>query len=151
MPEIKPILFAEDNHKDAELTLAALAENHLANWVTHVRDGVLAMEYLRCQGEFKDRNPGNPAVVILDVKMPRMDGIDVLRAIRADPALKMISVVMLTSSREEQDVIRSYELGVNAYVVKPVKFSDFMEAVNHLGVFWAVLNEPPPGEAPANG
>ncbi|MEI6915370.1 MAG: response regulator [Armatimonadota bacterium] len=146
MLEIRPVLFAEDSPKDAELTLAALAESHLFNKITHVKDGVQAMEYLRCQGEFSDRKSGNPAVVILDVKMPRMDGIGVLRAIRADPILDQVSVVMLTSSSEEQDLIRSYELGVNAYVLKPVKFSEFVDAVKHLGIFWAVLNEAPPEE-----
>lgn len=144
MAELKPILFAEDNPSDVELTLEALADYNLVNRVTHVKDGVEAMEYLRCEGAYSDRKPGNPAVVILDVKMPRMDGIDVLRAIRADEALKMIPVVMLTSSREEHDLIRSYELGSNAYVVKPVKFSEFVEAVRHVGVFWAMLNELPP-------
>ncbi len=144
MTELKPILFAEDNPSDVELTLEALADNNLANLVTHVKDGVEAMEYLRCEGKYSGRKPGNPAVVILDIKMPRMDGIDVLRAIRTDETLKMIPVVMLTSSREEHDLIRSYDLGVNAYVVKPVKFSEFVEAVRHVGVFWAVLNELPP-------
>jgi len=144
MPELRQILFAEDNPKDVELTLEALADNNLANRVEVVRDGVEAMEYLRREGKYKLRSPGNPAVAILDIKMPRMDGLEVLRAIRSDPALKMIPVVMLTSSREEQDLIRSYELGINAYVVKPVKFSEFIEAVKHLGVFWAILNERPP-------
>ena len=144
MPELRQILFAEDNPKDVELTLEALADNNLANRVEVVRDGVEAMEYLRREGKYKERRPGNPAVAILDIKMPRMDGIEVLRAIRSDPVLKMILVVMLTSSREEQDLIRSYELGINAYVVKPVKFSEFIEAVKHLGVFWAILNERPP-------
>jgi len=144
MPELRQILFAEDNPKDVELTLEALADNNLANRVEVVRDGVEAMEYLRCEGKYKLRSPGNPAVAILDIKMPRMDGLEVLRAIRSDPALKMIPVVMLTSSREEQDLIRSFELGINAYVVKPVKFSEFIEAVKHLGVFWAILNERPP-------
>jgi len=144
MPELRQILFAEDNPKDVELTLEALADNNLGNRVEVVRDGVEAMEYLRREGKYKLRSPGNPAVAILDIKMPRMDGLEVLRAIRSDPALKMIPVVMLTSSREEQDLIRSYELGINAYVVKPVKFSEFIEAVKHLGVFWAILNERPP-------
>jgi len=144
MSELKPILLAEDNPSDAELTLEALADNKPANRVTLVRDGVEAMEYLRREGKYTMRKPGNPAVVILDIKMPRMDGIDVLRAIRSDPALKLIPVVMLTSSREEQDLIRSYELGINAYVVKPVKFSDFVEAVKQVGGFWAMLNELPP-------
>lgn len=143
MHELKPILLAEDNPKDIELTLEALSDYSLANRVIVVRDGVEAMNYLRCEGKHKRRKPGNPAVAILDIKMPRMDGIDVLQAIRTDPALKTIPVVMLTSSREEQDLIRSYELGVNAYVVKPVKFSEFIEAVKQVGVFWAILNELP--------
>ena len=143
MHGLKPILLAEDNPSDAELTLEALADNNLANRVVHVRDGVEAMEYLLCEGKFKTRGPGNPAVVILDIKMPRMDGIEVLRAIRSDPALKMTPVVMLTSSKEEHDLIRSYELGINAYVVKPVKFADFLAAVKQLGGFWALLNEQP--------
>lgn len=143
MPRLKPILFAEDSPKDAELTLEALTGNNLANQVTHVEDGVEAMEYLRRQGQYATREPINPAVVLLDIKMPRMDGIEVLRAIRADAALKMIPVVMLTSSLEEHDLIRSYELGVNAYVVKPVTFSEFIVAVKQVGNFWAVLNEIP--------
>lgn len=144
MPELKPILLAEDNPRDIELTREALAEYNLVNRVIVVRDGVEALEYLRCEGPYATRTPGNPAVAILDIKMPRLDGIEVLRAIRADAALKMLPVVMLTSSREEQDLIRSYALGINAYVVKPVKFSDFVTAVKHLGVFWAILNELPP-------
>jgi CheY-like chemotaxis protein len=144
MPELKSILLAEDSPRDAELTLEALADNNIANRVTLVKDGVEAMEYLRCEGEYTTRKPGNPAVVVLDIKMPRMDGIEVLRAIRSDPALKLIPVVMLTSSREEQDLIRSYELGGNAYVVKPMKFLEFVEAVKQVGVFWAMLNELPP-------
>ncbi len=144
MSELRPILLAEDSPNDAELTLEALADNNLANRVTHVSDGVEAMEFLRCEGKYQSRKPLNPAVAILDIKMPRMDGIEVLRAIRSDPAFKMIPVVMLTSSREEQDLIRSYELGINAYVVKPVNFSEFVKAVKQLGGFWAVLNELPP-------
>ncbi len=144
MSDLKPILLAEDNPSDLELTLEALAGNNLANRVAVVRDGVEALEYLRCEGKFSQRNRGNPAVAILDIKMPRMDGIEVLRAIRADAALKTIPVVMLTSSREEHDLIRSYELGSNAYVVKPVKFSEFIDAVRHIGVFWAMINELPP-------
>lgn len=145
MSELKSILLAEDNPQDAELTLEALADHKLVNRVILVRDGVEAMEYLRCQGKYTGRRPDNPAVVILDIKMPRMDGIEVLRAIRSDPALKLIPVVMLTSSREQQDLVRSYELGSNAYVVKPVKFPDFVAAVKQLGIFWAMLNELPPG------
>jgi CheY-like chemotaxis protein len=142
--ELRTILFAEDNPKDIELTLEALAENNLANQVTVVRDGVETMEYLRCEGKYKLRKPKLPAVLLLDIKMPRMDGIEVLRAIRSDPALKLLPIVILTSSREEQDLIRSYELGVNAYVVKPVEFKDFIQAVKEIGVFWAVVNELPP-------
>ena len=144
MHELKPILLAEDNPRDAELTLEALADYNLANRVTLVKDGVEAMEYLRSEGKYSTRESGNPAVAILDIKMPRMDGIDVLRAIRSTPEYRLMPVVMLTSSREEQDLLRSYKLGINAYVFKPVKFSEFIEAVKHIGVFWAILNELPP-------
>jgi CheY-like chemotaxis protein len=144
MVEIRTILFAEDNPRDVELTLEALGDHNLANNVIVVRDGVETMEYLRREGKYKQRKPGNPAVLLLDIKMPRMDGIEVLRTIRSDNLLKMLPVVMLTSSREEQDLIKSYELGVNAYVVKPVDFKEFIEAVKQLGVFWAVINEVPP-------
>lgn len=144
MSELKPILLAEDNSRDIELTLEALKDYSLANRVVVVRDGVEAMEYLRCEGKYSQRKPGNPAVVILDIKMPRMDGIEVLQAIRSNPILKMTPVVMLTSSSEEQDLIRSYKLGSNAYVVKPVKFSEFIDAVKQVGIFWAILNELPP-------
>ncbi|MFA6314667.1 MAG: response regulator [Sterolibacterium sp.] len=143
MLEVRPILLAEDSPKDAELIIESLADCNLANRVVRVCDGVEAMEYLRCEGKYQTRQPANPAVVVLDIKMPRMDGIDVLRAVRSDPALKLIPVVMLTSSREEHDVLRSYELGSNAYVVKPVKFTEFVEAVKQVGVFWAMLNELP--------
>jgi CheY-like chemotaxis protein len=145
MVEIRTILFAEDNPRDVELTLEALGDHNLANNVITVRDGVETMEYLRREGKYKQRRPGNPAVLLLDIKMPRMDGIEVLRAIRSDKLLKMLPVVMLTSSREEQDLIKSYELGVNAYVVKPVDFKEFIEAVKQVGVFWAVINEVPAG------
>ena len=144
MVEIRTILLAEDNPKDVELTLEALGDHNLANNVIVVRDGVETMDYLRCEGKYKQRKPGNPAVLLLDIKMPRMDGIEVLKAIRSDKKLHTLPVVMLTSSREEQDVIKSYELGVNAYVVKPVNFKEFIEAVKQLGVFWAVINEVPP-------
>jgi CheY-like chemotaxis protein len=143
MAELRTILLAEDNPKDVELTLEALAEHNLANHVIVVRDGVEAMEYLQCQGKHKLRKPELPAVLLLDIKMPRMDGIEVLRAVRNDPGLKILPVVMLTSSREEQDLIKSYELGVNAYVVKPVDFKDFIQAVKEIGVFWAIINEMP--------
>jgi len=138
------ILLAEDNPNDVELTIEALAQHNLANRVTVAHDGVEAMEYLRREGAFKDREPGDPAVVLLDIKMPRKDGLEVLREIRSDPALKKVPVVILTSSREEQDLITSYDLGVNAYVVKPVNFPSFIDAVKQLGVFWAVINERPP-------
>jgi len=142
--DVEAILLAEDSANDAELTLEALAAHNLANRVTVVRDGVEAMEYLRCEGQYEHREPGNPAVVLLDIKMPRKDGLEVLREIRADPRLRRLPVVILTSSREEQDIVTSYDLGVNAYVVKPVDFAAFIEAVKELGVFWAVVNQTPP-------
>jgi len=144
MTKLRTILLAEDNPNDIELTLEAMAENNLANQVVVVNDGVEALEYLRCEGKYKHRKEGNPAVVLLDIKMPRMDGIEVLRKIRSEPALKKLPVVILTSSREEQDLVTTYELGVNAYVVKPVDFQQFMNAVKEIGVFWALLNELPP-------
>lgn len=144
MVELKTILYAEDNPKDVELTLEALTENNLANNVAVVRNGVETMEYLRREGKYKERKPGNPAVLLLDIKMPLMDGLEVLQAIRGDEALKTLPIVMLTSSREEQDLVKSYKLGVNAYVVKPVDFKDFIEAVKHIGAFWALINEGPP-------
>lgn len=144
MSKLKTILLAEDNPKDVELTLEAMAENNLANQVVVVKDGVEALEYLRCEGKHKFRKPGNPVVILLDIKMPRMDGIEALRQIRSDAALKRIPVVMLTTSREEKDLINTYELGVNAYVVKPVSFQQFVGAVKQIGSFWAVLNELPP-------
>jgi CheY-like chemotaxis protein len=143
MIELKTILLAEDNPRDVELTIEALSAHNLANHVTVVKDGVEALEYLRCEGQYKGRKKGLPAVLLLDIKMPRMDGIEVLEAIRSDDRVKMLPVVMLTSSREEPDLKKCYALGVNAYVVKPVDFKDFMGAVKHLGVFWALLNELP--------
>ena len=145
IPDLKRILLAEDSARDVELTLEALAEHRLANEVVVTRDGAEAWDYLSCIGKFASRPPGNPAVVLLDLKMPKMDGLEVLRAMRASETLRSIPVVMLTSSREERDVVESYELGVNAYVVKPVAFDDFVAAVRNLGLFWAVLNQPPPG------
>ena len=144
MNDLRTILLAEDNPKDAELTLEALAEHKLANQVIVVKDGLEAWDYLRRAGKYKLREGGNPAVVLLDIKMPLMDGIEVLRAIRNDPALNVLPVVMLTSSREEPDLERSYALGANAYVVKPVNFKDFMDAIKQVGVFWALINELPP-------
>jgi CheY-like chemotaxis protein len=143
--EIKSILLAEDNAKDIELTLAALEEHNLANDVVVVRDGQEALDYLKQEGKYKMRTKGNPAVILLDIKMPKVDGLQVLKTLKTDPDLKMIPVVMLTSSREEKDLVQSYSLGVNAYVVKPVNFADFVTAVKELGSFWAVINEPPVG------
>ena len=143
MVSLRKILLVEDNPNDLELTLAALEEHNLANRVVSLNDGVEAMEYLLYQGEFKNREKENPAVILLDIKMPRMDGIEVLQAIKSNPDLKTIPVVMLTSSREEPDLKKCYELGVNAYVVKPVNFKDFFNAIKQLGVFWALINELP--------
>lgn len=138
------ILLAEDSAQDAELTLNALAEHNITNSVDVARDGAEALDYLYRRGEFAGRPGGNPVLVLLDLKMPRMDGLEVLRTVKADPQLRTIPVVILTSSREEQDVVRSYELGVNAYVVKPVEFDQFMRAVRDLGLFWLLVNETPP-------
>ena len=145
MTPLKRILLVEDNHRDVELTLAALDEFKLANEVVVARDGVEALDYLHGRGQFSGHGNGFPVVVLLDLKMPRMDGLEVLREIRNDSALKALPVVMITSSREEQDLLRSYELGVNAYVVKPVDFQKFVESIKQIGFFWAVINEPPPG------
>lgn len=145
MIELKRILLVEDNPNDIELTLAALAEHNLANSVISLTDGVQAMEYLHYEGKYKNREKQLPAVILLDIKMPRMDGIEVLQQIKSDPLLKTIPVIMLTSSREEPDLRKCYALGVNAYVVKPVNFKDFFDAVKHLGIFWAVINELPNG------
>jgi len=145
MSQLKRILLAEDNEHDVELTLNALAENRLANEVVVVRDGAEALDYLYRRGPYRLRDEGNPVVLLLDLKMPKVDGLEVLRQLKQDDALRQMPVVMLTSSREESDLVESYRLGVNAYVVKPVEFSRFVEAVRELGVFWAVLNEAPPG------
>lgn len=141
---LRPILLVEDNPNDIELTLIALEKVRLANPVVSVRDGVEALDYLRREGQWAGRAEENPAVILLDKKLPKIDGHEVLKIVRTDENLKRIPVVMLTSSREEKDLLRSYDLGVNAYVVKPVEFDDFMAAISDLGVFWAVLNEPPP-------
>jgi CheY-like chemotaxis protein len=141
---LKPILLVEDNPHDLELTLVALERTQLANEVVVARDGQDALDYMRAEGAWQARMPGNPAVILLDLKLPRVDGLEVLEAVRASVEFKSVPVVMLTSSREETDLLRSYELGVNAYVVKPVDFKEFVEAIADLGVFWAVLNEPPP-------
>lgn len=144
MVKLKRILLVEDNANDAELTLEALAEHNLANGVDVVRDGAEALDYLYLRGKYSDNEPYNLAVILLDLKLPKVDGLEVLSAIKADDKLKVIPVVVLTSSREERDVVDSYRLGVNAYVVKPVNFSEFITAVKEIGAFWAIVNEPPP-------
>jgi CheY-like chemotaxis protein len=141
------ILIVEDDPRDVELTLTALEEYNLANAVVVTRDGQEALDYLHRRGQFHARSDGNPAVMLLDLKLPKVDGLEVLKQVRSDEHLKMIPVVVLTSSHEEKDMMRSYKLGVNAYVVKPVDFHEFVNAVKELGVFWAVINEPPPGSA----
>lgn len=145
MDLLKPILLVEDNPKDLELTLVALSKSNLANEVITLRDGVEALDYLRCEGNWANRPQGHPALVLLDLKLPRVDGMQVLECIKNSDGLRQVPVVVLTSSREERDLLQSYRLGVNAYVVKPVDFHEFIEAVRDLGIFWAVLNEPPPG------
>jgi CheY-like chemotaxis protein len=141
------ILLVEDDPYDVELTLSALAENHLANEVVVVRDGAEALDYLYRRGAYESRVAGHPVVMLLDLKLPKVDGLEVLEHVKSNPDLKTTPVVMLTSSREEQDLAKSYNLGTNAYVVKPVDFSDFVEAIRKLGLFWAVVNQPPPGSA----
>lgn len=145
MNELGRILLVEDDPKDIDLTLAALGEYKLANEVIVVRDGAEALDYLHTKGNYRSRARENPAVVLLDLKLPKVDGLEVLREIRSDERLKYIPVVVLTSSREDRDMVASYKLGVNAYVVKPVDFHEFVNAVKELGVFWAMINEPPPG------
>ena len=147
MTPLKHILLVEDSARDAELILDALGGHQLANEVVHVRDGAEALDYLYRRGQFADRTDGQPALILLDLKLPKVDGLQVLRQVKGDPALKMLPVVMMTSSREEQDLLHSYQLGVNAYVVKPMKFQDFIEAVRQVGAFWGVINEVPPASA----
>lgn len=139
------ILMVEDDPKDVELTLTALEEYNLANEVIVTRDGEQALDYLYCRGEYTTRSTDNPAVMLLDLKLPKVNGLEVLKQIKSDGKLSMIPVVVLTSSKEEKDMVASYKLGVNAYVVKPVDFHEFVNAIKELGVFWAVINEPPPG------
>ena len=145
MTAIGRILIVEDDPNDVELTLTALGEYNLANEVVVARDGQQALDYLYCRGEFNGRPTDNPAVMLLDLKLPKIDGLEVLQQVKSDERLKTIPVVVLTSSSEEKDKMQSYSLGVNAYVVKPVDFHEFVNAVKELGVFWAVINEPPPG------
>ena len=145
MNKLGRILLVEDDPKDVELTLTALEEYNLANEVVVARDGEEALEYLYARGKFKTRSSDNPAVMLLDLRLPKVDGLEVLKQIKSDGKLSMIPVVVLTSSKEEKDMVASYRLGVNAYVVKPVDFHEFVNAIKELGVFWAIINEPPPG------
>ena len=150
MTTAKPILLAEDNPRDAELALAAMEEEHISDKVVLCHDGAEVLDYLYCRGQFTTRVQGNPAVVFLDLKMPKVNGLEVLRIIKGDTNLRPIPVVMLTSSREERDLAESYALGANAYVVKPVEFHQFLSAVKELGLFWGVINEPPPERSGSN-
>jgi len=144
MNRLGKILLVEDNLNDIELTIAALKQNNLVNEIVVTRHGGEALDYLYRRDSFQTRKGGQPIVVLLDLKMPKVDGLEVLRQMKTDPALKTIPVVMLTSSREETDLVKSYQLGTNAYVIKPVGFEEFTDAIRQLGMFWAVLNEPPP-------
>src|ERR1700676_2530298 len=145
MNKLGRILMVEDDPKDVELTLTALEEYNLANEVIVTRDGEQALDYLHCRGEYKTRSSGNPAVMLLDLKLPKVDGLEVLKQIKSDDELRMIPVVVLTSSKEEKDMVASYKLGVNPYVVKPVEFHDFVNPIKELCVFWGVINEPQSG------
>lgn len=145
MSGLRPLLLVEDHANDVELILAALKQNRFANEVIVARDGEQALDYFYRRGAFAAREPGLPIAVLLDLKMPKKDGLEVLAEIKSDPVLKVVPIVMLTSSREEADVVKSYQLGVNAYIVKPVGFAEFVEAIRQTGNFWAVVNEPPPG------
>ena len=145
MTSFGSILMVEDDPRDVELSLTALEDYHLANEIVVTRDGEEALDYLYCRGKYKARTKGHPSVVLLDLKLPKVDGLEVLRQIKSDQAMAMIPVVVLTSSREERDMVDSYKLGVNAYVVKPVDFHEFANAIKELGIFWALINEPPPG------
>jgi CheY-like chemotaxis protein len=145
MSNLGRILLVEDDPKDVELTLTALEEYNLANEVVIARDGEEALDYLYCRGKFNSRPLENPAVLLLDLKLPKVDGLEVLQQVKSDEKLKLIPVVVLTSSHEEKDMVASYRLGVNAYVVKPVDFHEFVNAIKELGIFWAVVNQPPPG------
>lgn len=144
MEPLKHILLVEDDPKDIELTLTALEEYNLGNEIVVARDGVEALDYLHRRGKFAQRSGGYPIVVLLDLKMPRLDGVQVLQQIKADERLRLIPVVVLTSSRESRDLEECYKFGVNAYVVKPVRFTEFIEAIRQIGVFWVLINEPPP-------
>jgi len=145
MDRLGRILMVEDDPKDVELSMTALEEYNLANEVIVAHDGVEALDYLYSRGQFEGRSGGNPAVILLDLKLPNIDGLEVLKQVKSDEKLKLIPIVVLTSSKEEKDMVASYKLGVNGYVVKPVDFHEFVNAIRELGAFWAVLNEPPPG------
>src|SRR3984957_112436 len=145
MEKLGRILMVEDDAKDVELSLTALEDYNLVNEVVVAHDGEEALDYLYCRGAYQTRGGENPAVILLDLKLPKVDGLEVLKQIKSDEKLKLIPVVVLTSSKEEKDMVASYKLGVNAYVVKPVDFHEFVNAIRELGAFWAVINEPPPG------
>jgi CheY-like chemotaxis protein len=147
--ELRRILLVEDSDNDAELILTALSQNNLANEVVVVRDGEEALDYLYRRGMFRLRMEGNPVVVLLDLKLPKIDGMEVLSQLKSDPLMRVVPIVVLTSSREEPDLRRCYELGVNAYVVKPVDFHEFVDAIKGVGLFWAVINQPPIGSLPS--
>jgi CheY-like chemotaxis protein len=149
--DLRPILLVEDNPRDLELTLAALAKCQLANEIIIARDGAEALDYVYARGDYSERPTGDPAVILLDLKLPKIDGLEVLATLKRDGNFRQIPVVMLTSSREERDLVTSYEQGVNAFVVKPVDFNAFFEAIESLGMFWAILNEPPPRASPLDG
>ena len=150
MTEPKKILVAEDDENDAELILKALERYNIANEVVLVEDGAEALDYLHRRGDYETRADGNPVLTLLDIKMPKVDGLEVLREIRSDERLKLIPAVILTSSRQEGDLLAGYQLGVNAYIVKPLDFNEFAEVVRELGVFWLMVNEPPPGSVPGS-
>lgn len=151
MTLLRRIVLVDDSPRDIELAVDALSLYHVANEMVTLKDGAEALDYLHRRGAFADRSDGDPAVILLDLKMPKVNGLEVLREVKADPALRRIPVVVMTSSREEQDLVRSYELGVNAYVVKPLDFHQFTEAMKVVGAFWGVLNEPPPARPKAPG
>lgn len=144
MNDLRPILLVEDNPNDIELTLTALKQCNIANQVIVLRDGAEALDYVYRRGDYASRAAGEPAVILLDLKLPKVDGLEVLARIKSDADHKQIPIVMLTSSKEEKDLVRSYQSGVNSFVVKPVEFSEFFEAIRNLGMFWAILNQPPP-------
>jgi DNA-binding response OmpR family regulator len=150
MEQVARILLVEDDPRDVELTMTALADYNLTNEVVVTHDGEEALDYLYRRGKFQTRMDQNPAVMLLDLKLPKVDGLEVLEKVKSDERLKVIPVVVLTSSREERDMVASYRLGVNAYVVKPVDFHEFVNAIKELGVFWAIINEPPPGSVGKN-